>query len=412
MIDPHTFMESDKILEIFWDLEKAERPVILAGNGVHLSGGREELAYLAEQAEIPVVTSFLGVDLLPEDHPLNIGRVGIKGNRAANFAMQNSDLILSIGCRLSVPVTGYNYDHFAREAKLIVVDIDEFEHQKDTVRIDNFLWGDAKVFMEKLGKYKLESKIKWADQCGDWKEMWPQHEAISREPSTTVGVYEFMESLNIELGSDDIVVSDAGSAYYVVAQALAIRDEQRHITSGAQADMGFTIPAAIGAHYASGKRVIGITGDGSFQMNIQELQVIAQERLPIKIFVWNNDGYLSIRATQRKFFEGRSIGTGPDSGVTFPSLKKIADAYGIIYTRVHADGQMDSEIRKSLFIDGPVLCEVICTRDEEIVPTLMGFKQEDGSIVARPLEDMYPFMDRETFERNMIVKPLEESSAS
>jgi len=208
---------------------------------------------------------------------------------------------------------------------------------------------------------------------------------------------------------DSVVVSDAGSAFYVTTQGIQIRSRQRSVTTGGQAEMGYTLPAAIGVCCArDNAEVIGITGDGSFQLNIQELQTVVHHDLPIKIFVWNNNGYLSIRATQRKFFEGRLIGTDPESGVSFPSLEKIAGAYGITYARVERAGSLVQEIRDVLDCPRAVICEVMCNPDQEIVPTVSSMRKEDGSMVSKPLEDMYPFLDRQEFRREMIIPPLKE----
>jgi len=217
-----------------------------------------------------------------------------------------------------------------------------------------------------------------------------------------------MDRLNKYTGSDVAVVADAGSAYYVTAQSLKIKGEQRYITSGAQADMGFAIPASIGVAIAKKGEVVAITGDGSFQMNIQELQTIIHYQLPIKIFVWNNNGYLSIRTTQNKFFEGRLLGTEPCSGISFPDLCKISDAYGYKYFSAEILSDLDGAIEKTMAADGPTICEVFCPEFQEIIPTVSSAKRADGSMVSKPTEDMYPFLDREEFLAQMIVKPVGE----
>jgi len=204
-------------------------------------------------------------------------------------------------------------------------------------------------------------------------------------------------------------VADAGSAFYVLTQAIKLKDGQRYITSGGQAEMGYTLPACIGVSFARGKKeVLGVTGDGSFQMNIQELQTVVHHDLPIKLFVWNNDGYLSIRATQSKFFEGRFIGTDSRSGVTFPSTEKIAGAYGIKYFRADSSKGLEKVIREVLSYPKATICEVMCIRDQEIIPSVSSLTKDDGTMVSKPLEDMYPYLDRDEFRREMIVKPLEE----
>ena len=389
-------------------LKKAERPVVIAGNGVRLSGSEKELQKFIEKHNIPMVATFMGVDLLPSSHPLNIGRVGIKGNRAANFAMQNSDFLLSIGTRLSVPTTGYKYELFAREAKLVVVDIDAEEHKKDTVNIDMFIHMDASQFISEIHTdYKCDNR--WPQKCLQWKSQWPVFLEEHKDDADGISLYHFMKKLSESLRRDSVVVGDAGSAYYVPAQALQIEKDQRYITSGAQAEMGFTIPACIGVSIAKGHgEVLGVTGDGSFQTNIQELQTIAHYNLPIKLFVLNNDGYLSIRTTQRKYFEDRFIGTDSDSGVSFPDLRKISDAYGIRYIPARDNLQLHDSLTQAMAHQGPVICEIFCKKWDQVVPTLSAKKMPDGTMVSKPLEDMYPFLTREEFYDNMIIEPLEE----
>ena len=390
-------------------LKKAQRPVILAGNGIRLSGAVEEFKECIHEYNIPVVVTYLGVDFLQSTDPLYVGRVGTKGDRAGNFALQNADLVLSIGCRLSVSVIGYEYDLFAREAELLVVDIDEEEHKKDTVKIDHFLQSDAKEFFKAMASTTKKADQGWVEKCLKWRDQWPVCLPEYQNETDGINMYYFMDRLSDHLRKYDVVVSDAGSAIYVVSQALKINAEQRYINSGGQADMGFTIPAAIGVCIAKNSAdVIAITGDGSFQLNIQELQTIVHLNLPIKIFVWNNNGYLSIRASQRKFFEGRFIGTDSTNGVSFPELEKIAGAYGIQFFKVSDSRALNSTLELVLGFKGPVICEVIVPSDQEVVPAVSSLKKPDGTIVSKPLEDMYPFLDRDVFLNEMIVAPIEE----
>jgi acetolactate synthase I/II/III large subunit len=390
-------------------LASAKRPMIIAGNGIRLGGAVDEFIRFVEASRIPVAVSYLGIDLIPSDHPLYVGRVGIKGDRAGNFAVQNSDLVISIGCHLSVALTGFEYELFAREAELVVVDIDPQEHQKNTVKIGQFIYSDVIEFFAKFVLPKpLESWSTWGETCRKWREQWPVFlPAYAKEEM--INKYLFIERLKDHLKSDSVVVSDAGSSYYVTSQALKIRDQQRYVTSGAQADMGFTLPAAIGVSVArNGGEVVGITGDGSLQMNIQELQTLVYHQYPVKLVVWNNNGYLSIRATQRKFFSGREIGTDPQSGVSFPSTEKIATAYGIPFDRVSDPEMLDKALAKLMAASGPMILEVMCPQNQEIIPTASSKRMPDGRMVSKPLEDMYPFLERDEFFLNMIVKPLSE----
>lgn len=391
----------------------AKRPIIIAGNGIRLGDALNLFQKFVEESKIPVVVSYLGVDLLPSDHPQYVGRLGIKGDRAGNFAVQNSDLVISIGCHLSVALTGYEYELFAREANLVVIDIDPDEHRKNTVSIDQLIHSDVTEFFVKFtAPRSLESWNGWGATCRKWREQWPVCLPSYAEEQEGVNKYLFVEKLKDHLKADSVVVSDAGSSYYVTSQALKIRDQQRYLTSGAQADMGFTLPAAIGASVAgSGTEVVGITGDGSLQMNIQELQTLVHHQFPVKLVVWNNNGYLSIRATQRKFFAGRELGTDPDSGVSFPSTEKIAAAYGIPFHRVSESALLDTALTRLMAASGPMILEVMCPQNQEIIPTASSKKMPDGRMVSKPLEDMYPFLDREEFLANMIVKPLDEEQA-
>lgn len=398
-------IEINEIVDI---LSNAKRPIIIAGNGIRLSNTVKEFNKFVENSNIPLVASYLAIDLMPTSDEKFIGRLGTKGDRAGNFAVQNADVVLVLGSRLSVALTGFEYDLFMRDAKVIVVDIDPKEHQKNTVRIDKFVNANLKNFFEKINQKEFNLNTNdWLSKCNHWKNKWPV--ALERyENEEKINKYTFIDHLCRFLKKDTAVVSDAGSSYYVTSQALRITANQRYITSGAQADMGFTLPAAIGVCFAKQGEVVGITGDGSFQMNIQELQTMKHYNLPLKLFVWNNNGYLSIRATQRKFFDGRAIGTDKDSGISFPEVEKIAFAYGIKYFVAKEVSELDAVLKEVMDYEGPVICEIICPENQEIIPTTASMRKEDGTMVSKPLEDMYPFLDREEFKNEMINKLLED----
>jgi len=399
---------SEEISQFYSFSERSQRPIIICGQGIRLAKATAEFRNFIEEFNIPVVASRLGIDILPSDHPLFIGRIGNRGDRAGNFSLQNADLIIAMGSRLSVSSTGHEYDKFGREAKIVVVDIDPVEHKKNTVRIDLFINADAGKFIRALKIGKLADMSEWLNKCRQWKKLWPVCLPEYVKDKKGINLYYFIDRLSAKLKKDSVVISDAGSAFYVTSQALQLKDGQRYITSGGQADMGFTIPAAIGVSIARNKKeVIGVTGDGSFQLNLQELQTIAHHRLAVKLFVWNNDGYLSIRATQSKFFEGRLIGTDKRSGVSFPDLKKIARAYGIKYYSLAKSRALDKTIENILKEKGPVICEVVCQPNQEVIPAVSSLRKEDGTMVSKPLEDMYPFLDRKTFLSEMIVKPAD-----
>ena len=387
-------------------LKEAKRPIVIAGYGIHLANAQNEFVKFVEKHNLPVAFTYLTIDLLPSDHPLYVGRLGTKGDRAGNFAVQNSDLVISLGSSLSVSVTGFRYETFAREAKKFVVDIDANEHKKPTIKVDHIVEADVKDF---LFDCELDYRADqwWVDKCISWRDKWPVMIEDYKDTTNGINIYYFLSELSKRNKPDAITISDAGSAYYTTSQALQIKDKQRYITSGAQADMGFTLPAAIGAAVASGgKNIIGITGDGSFQMNIQELQTIVNFNLPIKIFVLNNGGYLSIRNTMDKFFESRYYGTDAKSGLTLPEVSKIGLAYGIPCYRLSTSEDLEETLETILDAEGPVLIDVICPFKQDMSPSSSAKQNEEGKIVSQPLENMAPFLSEEEFKNEMIIKPL------
>ena len=403
-------VEQGDIDEIISDFSTAQRPVIIAGAGVRLSGGIPEFDKFVHQYKIPFVTSRMGTDILPTEDPLYIGRIGNKGNRAANFAVANSDYVLVLGSRLSVSSTGQQYEYFAREAKVTVVDIDENEHQKNTVHIEKFIHADVREVLNLLKLSANTNYTDWADKCKHWKDKWRVCLPEYYNDTSGINMYVFVEELSKVLREDSVVIGDAGSAVYVPPQALRTTTKnQRYITSGAQAEMGFSLPAAVGVSVAKNNgEVFAITGDGSLQMNIQELQTLKHYALPVKLFVWNNDGYLSIRATQRKFFNGRFIGTDKTNGVSFPNLEKIAYAYDLKYVKISSVSELHVKLEEVLSYNEPVICEVMSIRDQEVVPSISSKQMPDGKLLSMPPEDMYPFLDRSEFFDNMIITPTGE----
>ena len=387
-------------------LKEAKRPIVVAGYGIHLANAKDEFIKFIEKYNLPVTFTYLTIDLLPSNHPLYVGRLGTKGDRAGNFAVQNSDLVISLGSSLSVSVTGFRYETFAREAKKFIVDIDENEHRKNTIHVDHILKANVKDFLKDCNiEYKTNQS--WINKCVSWRDKWPVFNEIYKNTDKGINIYYFLNELSKKNKLDSITVSDAGSAYYTTSQALQIHQLQRYITSGAQADMGFTLPASIGVAVASNnKNIIGITGDGSFQMNIQELQTIVNFNLPIKIFVLNNGGYLSIRNTMDKFFESRYYGTDPKSGLTFPEIEKIAYAYGLPYYKLETSDDLDNKLEEILSKEGYTLIEVVCPFKQDIVPSSSAKQNSEGKIVSQPLENMFPFLSEEEFNNEMIIKPI------
>jgi acetolactate synthase I/II/III large subunit len=389
-------------------LEKSKRPIILAGYGIHLSNTREKFIDFLEKSKIPSVFTYGGTDLVPYEHNLHIGKIGIKGDRPGNFALQNADLIIVLGSSLNIPVIGYEYELFGRNSKIICVDIDEFEHKKKTIRPNEIINCHLDDFFNFFNnKIKNKADEKWIKKCNEWKLKWPVFQNIYLDTSKGINMYLILEKINEFSGENTIVVSDAGSSLYVTSQAIKIKKNQKHIASLAQADMGFTLPCSIGASIKKPEsNIIGITGDGSFQMNIQELQTIVSYNLNIKTFVLNNGGYLSIRNTIDKFFEGRHLGTDKQTGLDFPDLEKISNAYGVKFFRLKNLNNINDHLKGILNYNGPALIEVICPFKQEIIPTLSSKEDENGILVSQPLDNMYPFLKEKEYLKEMINKPF------
>ena len=398
--------EVDKIIKL---LKKSKRPVIIAGQGIRISGAISLLEKFTSKFKIPVVTPFLGIDTIKSDLLQYVGKTGVKGDRPANFAMQNSDLIIAIGTSLHVTVIGYTYKHFAREAKKIVIDIDKKSHKKKTIDIDSFILSDAKKFFEKIIKFTenetLNDYAKWIKQCNEWKKKYPVCLPEYKQNKKSLNSYLLIDTLCKHSKKNDIFVSDAGGTYYATCQAIQLtKPGQRYITSGAMATMGYSLPAAIGISVATNKgRVIALTGDGSFQQNLQELQTLIEYDLPVKLFVLNNDGYESIRVSQKNYFDNRLIGESNQSGVSFPDTLKIAKAYGIKAVRIRNYQELENKLDGILNFDKAVIVDVIIPRDQPIIPTVSSVVNPDGTMSSRPLEDMAPFLDREEYKKNLYI---------
>ena len=405
---PYKSKLSKDIKKITNLLKKSERPILVIGNGLRLAKVEKEFSDLVKNWKIPVVSSYLAIDVFPNSHNYHIGTLGTKGNRAANFAIQNSDLVIGFGCRMSVPLTGFEYHTFAREAKICIIDINKSEHKKDTIRIDSFINQDLSLLVPKLPRIDNQSKWKkWLKKTMEWKKNWPVCNDYQRDDSNGINLYHFYEIFNKHNDTSSVVVADAGSAGYASAQSVKIRKNQRFVMPGGQMEMGFTLPCSIGVAFADPKKtVFAITGDGSFQLNIQELQTLSHFKPNIKLIIWNNSGYLSIKSTQNRFFNGRKIGAGPESGLTFPDTKDIAKAYKLPFKKVSKAAKLGDSIEWLKSFHGPAILEVICPPEQEIIPTASSKTLDDGSMVSTPLEDMYPFLDKEEFDSNMIVKPI------
>lgn len=398
--------------KVFYLMSKSKRPLILAGHGIRLAHARDEFRYIIEKLKIPFVSTWNASDYLPTDEELYIGRIGMSGQRGANLAIQNCYLLLVVGSHLSVPLTSTLFKAFAREAKVIVVNIDKDELKTKTVHIDLPINCDAKTFLIYASKHSkrinpCEVNF-WRDKCSRYKK-YNSVDATSVKKDKYVDPYIFMDRLSDELdGGDTIVVDGGGTNLYISFQALRVKKGQRLITSSAIAAMGTGLPESIGACFANDrKRTICLIGDGSLQLNIQELQTIVHHELPIKIFVMNNNGYLAIRHTQNAFLNSNFTGSASEGGLTLQDYQKVAKAYGLKIFRITRDVGLTAGLRQALNTHGPVLCELMVSPDQELMAT-QGFDiSEDGAFVPRPLEDMQPYLDREEFLGNMFVKPYQ-----
>lgn len=392
-------------------LSKAKRPVILAGAGVRLSGMQPAFVELVEQLGVPVTSGWNAHDVIWHDHPNFVGKPGTIGDRAGNFAVQNADFLLVLGSRLNVRQVSYGWQNFARHAYKVMVDVDAAELHKPTLSIDQPIHADLRDFLPALSKFARgpsEAHRGYLDWCLERKHRYPVV-LDAYWGSERVNPYCFAQSLVRALPEDELIVTGDGTACVVTFQAAELKKGQRLYTNSGCASMGYDLPGAIGACFATGKRRITcLAGDGSIQMNLQELQTIATHQLPIKIFVLNNQGYHSIRQTQHSYFPDNIVGCGTESGLGFPDLEKLSAAYGIPYRRLPSHALMDARIRETLDGDGPQLCEVILDLEQQFSPKLASRKLADGRMVSSPLEDLSPFLSREELAENMLVPMISE----
>jgi acetolactate synthase I/II/III large subunit len=422
---------SEETIEaILEKVKAAKRPVINAGSAIRYSGGFQDFEELVNRLNIPVVTGWNSIDVIPDEDERYTGRAGIMGDRAGNFAIQNSDLVLSLGSRLSIRQVGYNFKTWAREAYTIVVDVDPEELKKPTIHVSMPVCADVKDVMQMMNQKlseqgygedrsnmfvnmdaeTVEEREAWLSICQNWKEKYPVVQPKHYESQKYANVYAFVKTLSDALPEDYITVVGNGSACVVGSHAYTIKKGQRFIINSAIASMGYDLPAAIGACVADGaKELVCLTGDGSIQMNLQELQTIKTNKLPIKIFIINNQGYHSIRQTQTNFFGEPLVGIGPEShDLEFPSMEKLAYAYDYPYFSCDSNENLEETVHKALEMEGSCICEVFVTTEQKFEPKSATKRLEDGTLVSPPLEDLAPFLPREEFLSNMLIKPIEE----
>jgi len=406
--DVENDFSDDQMNEVVSRLKNAERPVIIAGNGITLSGSRKEFLEFAKRANIPVLTAISGIDLIPSDSKLFFGRPGILGERAANFIMQNSDLMLILGTRMSIRVIGYAFGTVGREAYKIMVDIDEAELNKPTFAVDCKIHCDLKKFFAKMENVSIPANGKWFEYCKKIRDKYPVITASHRDRKDYVSSYLLPEIVGKSCRGDEIIVTGNGTAYTSTFQTFPVKSGMRMFANVACAAMGYDLPAAIGAAIAGkGRQVICFTGDGSIQMNLQELQTLLNYKLPVKLFVYNNGGFLSIKLTQKSFFNGNMVGSDASSGIILPELKKIAEAYGFAYEKLSTNADACAKVPGIINAKEAVFCEVMCDPFEVLSPKAASKRLSDGTMVSAPLEDMFPFLDRDEFAENMLIPMLD-----
>jgi acetolactate synthase-1/2/3 large subunit len=388
-------------------IKNAERPSIIGSTGIRLAGALDVFERIINKLQIPVTTAWAH-DIIESDHVCYCGKQGSIGNRAGNFTVQNSDLVLIIGSRMPIRQVSYNWENFARHAYKIQVDADEAELKKPTLSLDLRIHSDAKVFLEELERqldqvnYEAGKFEAWLTWCKERMVRYPVLQPKHQDPKKPLNPYFFIHTLQKNLTSDDVIVCGDATACIVTFQTSQIKKGQRLFSNSGCASMGFDLPAAIGAAVAApSKRIICMAGDGSIQMNIQELQTVVHHNLPIKIFVLNNDGYLSIKSTQNSFF-GLPVGSSPQSGVSFPDMVKIGNAYGLKTFRIEGLN-FEKQLKEILDTPGPVLCDVVLDIEQLFEPKLSSKKLEDGRMVSAPLEDMFPFLSKEELLSNLMI---------
>jgi acetolactate synthase-1/2/3 large subunit len=394
-------------------LANAKRPIILVGNGVRLSHAEDELHKLVAELGIPVLATWLSLDLFAEADPLYVGKPGSVAPRGVNFALQNADFLLVLGCRLDVSITGYAPDRLAREARKVMVDIDPTEIAKLASYLDVKVQADAGDFLRalrgRLPQFTRPDWSAWVDRCRDWKTKYPVVLPEHRVPDQKVSVYYLAEVIGQLAPEGQVIVSgSSGAGIEIFLHAVQLKRGQRVLTTASLGSMGYGLPAAIGACLANGRRpLIAVDGDGGLQMNVQEFQTVRRLGLPIKYFVLSNEGYSSIRTSQNRWF-GRLSGADPQSGLTLPDILQVATAYGLQTAQISDQSNLLEDVRAVLAMDGPVVCEVVTIPDEQRIPSMSSAQRPDGSLYSKPIEDLWPFLDREEFLANMIVAPIPE----
>ena len=404
----------DNIAKIVQMLSRSERPVILAGNGVRLAGARSAFRALAAALKVPVLLTWLAIDLFAHDEENLIGKPGTVAPRGVNFALQNADFLLVIGARLDFTITGYAPERLARGAKKVMVDIDPAEIAKLNQYLDLGICCDANDFILALTRatehLAQPQRLAWHQRCAEWKRRYPVILPEHAVNDGLVSTYFLADCLSELLPEEAPIVSgSSGAGIEIFQHALRLKRGQRLYHTTALGAMGYGLPAAIGACLGSERReTVLVDGDGGFQLNAQELATIQRLQLPIKAFILNNDGYSSIRTSQERWF-GRQTGADPRSGLTLPDIGRVAEAYGVHAVRIADQHDLSGQLERILGLSGPVICDVVSRPDEARIPSLSSAQRPDGSLYSKPLEDLWPFLPRDEFFENMIIDALNES---
>jgi len=408
------FIDESILFEINSLLKNAKRPVLWLGHGIRLAGAESKIAELLEVLNIPALVSWQGIDMIDSNHPMVFGRAGVYGQRYSNFIVQNSDLVLCIGTRMAYPQIGYDINEFAREAKVIAVDIDLKELNKFKDRIAVPICADAGEFIQSAVQYFRCKDIfdfsEWHSQCQKYKRDFPIIGSEHQDTNGFMNSYRFMERMNKDLRSDEILVTDMGTALLSGHQVLNITPPQRLMTSTGLGEMGYGLPAAIGASFGANKQqVLCLNCDGGMMMNLQELQTIIHHDLPIKIIIFNNDGYLMIKNSQKSLFDGRYTCSDKKSGVTCPDYNKLGSAFGFETYQLYNWDDYSKYFSDFLANPKASICEVFMDPEQACLPKLGVAVKEDGTLISPPLEDLTPLIPRDKFVDAMVIKPLKKS---
>lgn len=402
---PNLTPQARQVVEL---LQSSKRPLLHVGQGVRIAGAVELLQAMQWDAGIPMLTARNGNDLVASDDPLYVGRPGTFAQRAANFAVQTCDLYIAIGTRLSLAQTGYNARDYARNAKIVMVDIDESELKKGTVRVDFPICADAGEFIQAMREEivmagGLPSWQKWLSRIREWQRDYPVVVDEYRYQADYVNSYHFADVLSDLLSADDLILTDMGFAFQTTHQAFRVKAGQRFFTNCGLAAMGWGLPAAIGAAVGTGRRTICIAGDGGLMMNVQELSTLAHHDLPVKLFVLNNGGYLTMRQSQENAFDGY-MGSDEESGIKFPDFEAVAAAHGIRYASIMNHAELVKTASEVLGSNGPVLCEIFMDPAQEALKSV-NKRDAEGNIIQTAIEDAYPYLDPAEVARNLRIEP-------